>query len=236
MADTPFAGFPREGLTFLADLAENNDRDWFKPRKDTYTRLLVEPAQDFISALGRRLKSISEGIRYDTAANGRGSLMRVYRDIRFSKDKSPYKTNVGIIFWEGEGAKTERPGYYVHITPGGATVMAGQHHFAKGMLEAYRQAVVDKGLGAEMVEVLQEIAAAGDYAIGGAHYKRVPRGYPADHPRAEMLKYNALWASAPHISPDVLCSPAIVDVAFEQCLALASLHRWLVRVAATASP
>ena len=236
MADSTFAGFPREGLAFLADLAENNDRDWFKPRKDTYTRLLVEPAQDFVIALGRRLRSISEDIRYDTAANGRGSLMRIYRDIRFSRDRSPYKTNLGIIFWEGEGAKTERSGFYVHIVPDGATVMGGQHRFAKGMLEAYRQAVVDDELGAELIEVLQEIAASGDYGIGGAHYKRVPRGYPADHPRAELLKYDALWASARPIAPDVLCSPAIVDVAYAQCLAMARLHRWLVRVAATSSP
>jgi len=101
MTSKTFSGFPEEGLQFLTDLGQNNDRDWFDARKQTYTDTIVSPALAFVEALGERLQIISPHIQYDTRTNGAGSLMRIYRDTRFSADKRPYKTWVGIRFWEG---------------------------------------------------------------------------------------------------------------------------------------
>ena len=102
-----FTGFPREGIQFLRDIDDNNNRDWFEAHKHIYQTALVEPAQAFIVALGERLQTIAPNVQYDTRTNGSGSLMRIYRDVRFSKDKSPYKNWIGIVFWEGQGKKTD---------------------------------------------------------------------------------------------------------------------------------
>ena len=103
--EAPFVGFPENGLRFLSGLKKNNNKEWFDARKETYREGVAEPAQAFVVALGRRLQTISKGIIYDTRLNGGGSVMRVYRDIRFSKDKTPYKDWLGIFFWEGKAKK-----------------------------------------------------------------------------------------------------------------------------------
>ena len=104
-----FNGFLAAGLQFLADLEVNNEKEWFEAHKDVYQSQLLEPATNFITAVGERLQSISNQIRYDTRTNGSGSLMRIYRDTRFSKDKTPYKTAVSGMWWQGEGKKMENP-------------------------------------------------------------------------------------------------------------------------------
>ena len=110
MSGQSFSGFPEEAARFLTQLSENNNRDWFNARKQVYANTIVTPAIAFVEAMGERLKYLSPHIQYDTRTNGQGSLMRIYRDIRFSKDKSPYKTWIGIRFWEGAGKKSELPG------------------------------------------------------------------------------------------------------------------------------
>lgn len=224
-----FSGFPEEGLHFLEELARNNNRDWFNARKEEYQSYVLRPAQDFVAALGERLKTLSAGIRYDTRTSGRGSIFRIYRDIRFSKDKTPYNTNVRMVFWEGEGKKTENPGYFVSVEPGGARVLAGLWVFPKPLLTAYRDAVVDEGMGEELEEALKLVEGWGSYEIGGKHYKRVPRGYDAGHTRAELLKYNGLYAHSGEIERQVIVGPELVEVCFEHCQRMAPLQQWIVK-------
>src|SRR5215210_5715718 len=94
MAFVTFSGFSPEAIQFLADLAENNDRAWFQPRKADYERLLKEPLEAFVAAVGERLEARNVPIQADPAK----SPFRIYRDVRFAKDKSPYKTNIGAGF------------------------------------------------------------------------------------------------------------------------------------------
>ena len=233
MSETPdFPGFPQEGLRFLADLQANNNREWFEAHKDAYREQVLAPAQDLVFALGERLKrDISPGIVYDTAANGSGSILRIYRDLRFSKDKRPYNSYVRLVFWEGARKKMENPSFFVRIAPDGVGVYAGTHVFPKPVLAAYRDAVVDDPLGAELETAIAEVKGAGAYTVGGEHYKSSPRGYPADHPRADLLRYNGLWAhtTAPS-DPAVSATPELVEVCLEHCRNMAPLHRWLVQV------
>lgn len=233
MGTGTFTGFPQEGIQFLHDLKQNNERDWFNPRKDQYKAHVVEPAINFIQAMGDRLQHLSPNIQYDTRTNGSGSLMRIYRDTRFSKDKTPYKEYVGIIFWEGSGKKTECPGFHLGLTGTGAGIHVGMHGFPKPMLVAYRQAVVDEKLGAELVEAVTAVTQAG-YTIGGEHYKRVPRGFDADHPRADWLRYATLFARSGGIPADVVTSDRFFDVCFDHFEKMAPIQRWLVKVAQTA--
>lgn len=235
MSKQTFTGFPQEGLQFLADLAQNNNREWFQTHKQMYLDTIVAPAQAFVLAIGEGLQSISSGIRYDTRTNGSGSLMRIYRDVRFSKDKTPYKTNVGIVWWEGNGKKTEEPGFYFGLDSSGAGTHAGLHGFSKGMLHAYRDAVVDDSLGNELAEILNTITQNGRYTLSAPHYKRTPRGYDAENPRADLLLYNGLYASAPTLPEGIITSPELVDVCLEQFRHMVPLQQWLGKVRQTAS-
>jgi uncharacterized protein (TIGR02453 family) len=180
--------------------------------------------------LGERLKAVSPGITYDPQTNGRGSIMRIHRDIRFSPDKTPYNTHLRIHFREGRGKLGETPGYFFRMNHEGAELYAGQYMFAKPELEVYRAAVADEKTGMALEDALAIIRAAGNYEIGGEHYKRVPTGYPADHERATLLRYNGLYAMAPAIEADVLTRSELVDVCLSHCQNMAAVHHWLVRL------
>ena len=104
-AKIAFDGFPKKGVEFLRQLSEHNDREWFSQHKDEYNEYLLAPARDFVTALGERLRKISPGIIADPRTDR--SIFRINRDTRFAKDKSPYKTHLGIFFWEGNLQKME---------------------------------------------------------------------------------------------------------------------------------
>ena len=225
-----FDGFPMDGLRFLHGLSENNDKAWFDANKERYITGIVAHVPAFVAALGERLQAeISPGITYDTRTNGAGSMMRIYRDIRFSKDKTPYKTNVAFIFWEGPRKKMENPSFGFQFGAFGAGLFGGVWGFPKDMLAAYREAVVDERTGPELEAAIEAVRAAG-YEVSGDRYKRVPRGYDAEHPRAELLKYKGLHASAPQFDVELVTTPELVDVCFEHCKNMAPIQQWLVRV------
>ncbi len=222
-----FSGFPRSAFTFFADLKQNNNRDWFAENKAIYLESVVGPAQRFIEALGERLSEIHPYIHYDTATNGSGSMFRIYRDVRFSKDKSPYKTHLGIVLWFDAGRKkTEAPGYYFGMSDGPPQIHGGHYQFGREHLKAYREYVADPDRGAEIRAVLNKLAARG-YEVGGANYKQVPRGYSRDHPSADLLLHDGVIASSKKIPVRVVQSEQLVEVCFEHCLEMAPLLFWL---------
>ena len=143
-----FKGFPAESLEFLKQLENNNNRDWFKNRKNEYSQLILAPAQLFVADLGEKLQKLSPKIQYDLRTNGSGSILRIHRDIRFSKDKSPYHTNVRILFWEGSLKKMKNSGIFISIDKNGAQIYVGQYGFDPANLRIFRQAVIDDYFGA----------------------------------------------------------------------------------------
>lgn len=227
-----YSGFPVQTLQFLRELDQNNNRAWFQAHKGEYQQYVLAPTQDFVHALGERLRAISPGIRYDTRASG-GSILRIYRDLRFSQDQTPYNPNVRVQFWEGEGKRKrmENPSFLVRIEPDGVSLYAGIYVFPKALLIAYREAVVDEELGPELEAAMAAVRKAGGYTLGGEHYKRVPRGYDADHPRADLLRYNGLWAhTADTMDPALITTARLLEACLEHCRNMAPLHRWLVKV------
>ena len=226
-----FQGIPHEGLHFLQSLAQNNNRDWFEAHKADYTRHVLEPSQALVAALGARLQEISPNICYDLRTNGSGSLMRIHRDTRFSPDKTPYKTHMTMMFWEGDGKKTEHPGFGLRFDASGGGLMVGMFHFSKPMLATYREAVLDDKLGKALVAAVEKVKAAGDYTVGGEHYKRVPRGLDADHARADWLRYAGLHAYSDALSAEVLSSPQLVETCYQHFARMTPIQQWLVKIA-----
>ncbi len=181
----PFNGFEPSLLGFLDELKRNNDRDWFALNKDRYETLVREPALDFIVAMGPHLDRIAPEFEAVAKKMG-GSLMRVFRDTRFGRDKTPYKTNVGIQFRHTLGKDVHAPGYYMHIEPGSNFIGAGMWRPDPKSLAHIRDAIVERGKvwkNARDAAPLKRI-----YTLDGGALKRPPRGYPADHPMIEDLK------------------------------------------------
>ncbi|MEN8179538.1 MAG: DUF2461 domain-containing protein [Pseudomonadota bacterium] len=180
-----FTGFPEGSRNFLEQLANNNNKEWFHANKDSYEQLIREPALAFIEEMGPRLREISPRFNAIAKKSG-GSLMRVYRDIRFSKDKTPYKTNVGIQFRHELGKDVHAPGFYLHIEPESCFMGAGIWHPENRTLGKIRDFIVDNP--ASWKAALHQQGFKRDFTLEGDSLKRPPRGYPTEHELMEDLK------------------------------------------------
>ena len=204
LATQPFAGFRPEAIQFLADLAANNDRAWFQPRKADYERLLKEPLEALCTAVAERFVAKGIPLRADPAR----SPFRIYRDVRFSKDKSPYKGNVGASLpWAGDGEGSG--GGYFHLAPGEIFVGGGMWHPEPAKLKAFRRLVdTDPGRVHDVIEDPAFVNAFGK--VSGETLARVPQGYRADHPDAELLKLKGVVFMR-RLSDDDVASPGLPD-------------------------
>lgn len=223
-----FQGFPPAAFRFLHDLKANNEKAWFEAHKRDYLDHVQKPALALVETLGAALHADFPAVGYDARAKG-GSLMRIYRDTRFSADKSPYKTEVAMMFHAG-GKKMESPGFGLRVATDSVDLMAGIFTFNKTQLAAYRATLDDAELGAALDAAAQAVRAAGPYTFGSAQYKRVPAGYPANHPRADWLKYGGLHVFSPSLPVESVQSAAFVEMARAHFRAMAPVVAWLLRV------
>jgi uncharacterized protein (TIGR02453 family) len=213
-----FTGFRPEAIGFLVELALNNDRSWFQPRKADYEALLKEPLERLCSALDIEFRA--RGI--PLAADPARSPFRIYRDVRFSKDKSPYKTNVGASFpWIGQGGGV---GGYFHLEPGAVFVGGGMWHPSPARLAAWRRAVTDDR--ADVHGVLDDPSFRAAFGtVGGDRLKRAPAGYAPDDPDIELLKLKDVVFSRPLSDADILAAdlPATIAEALGPAVPLLGL-------------
>ena len=224
-----FAGFPRDGLEFLAGLRSDNTREYFDAHRADYETALMQPAKQFVVALGAELRArVSPGLRAEPRVNG--SILRINRDTRFSTDKRPYKEHLDLWFWEGDGPSRERPGLFVRLRPETVQLGAGMHRLEPGPLAAYRAAVDDERTGTALEAAIGEALMLRGATVGGLAYKRIPRGYDADHPRAELLRHGALHVSGEWKLPRTVSSAKFTGWAAERLERLAPVERWLTAV------
>jgi uncharacterized protein (TIGR02453 family) len=170
---------------FLRDLKKNNDRAWFKDNQERYESAVREPALAFITAFGPRLHGISVHFRADAKKVG-GSMFRIHRDVRFSRDKSPYKTNTGLHFRHEAGKDAHAPGFYVHLEPGGCFIGAGIWRPDGPTTRAIREAIGERRRDWKRAAHGKKLTRV--YRLGGDSLKRAPAGFDADHPLIEDIK------------------------------------------------
>jgi uncharacterized protein (TIGR02453 family) len=220
---TKQASFGPELFSFLADLRANNDREWFAANKDRYEQHLLEPALDFINAFAPRLEKISPHFRADARPSG-GSLFRIYRDTRFSKDKTPYKTNLGIHFRHELAKDVNAPGYYLHIGPGEVFAGGGIWHPETEATTRIREAIVADP------DRWKRATRGGAFAkrleLGGDSLKRVPPWADPAHPFADDLKRKDFFGWA-RLNEDDVLAPGFVDEYAGICRAVAPLMQFL---------
>lgn len=189
---TQFSGFPEATRAFLAGIAENNSKAWFEDNRALYQAGYVEAGRSFVEALGPELRSIAPEVQYEGRIGG--SLMRVNRDVRFSKDKRPYKEHLDLMFWHGGRKGWDMPGFFLRLTPQTVWMGAGMHVLDAEALTRFRDAVVDDRSGHALAEAARRLSDAGPYTVGGATRKQVPRGYDKAGPRAGYLMHEGLYA------------------------------------------
>ncbi|HSR49661.1 MAG TPA: DUF2461 domain-containing protein [Acidobacteriota bacterium] len=222
MAD--FQGFPRETLTFLESLRENNDKKWFDAHRDDYEQYFLAPAREFVKAMGKRLVLIAPHVHADPRVNR--SIFRIFRDTRFSKKKVPYKTHLALWFWEGRGKRMDCSGFYFHLDPQRVSLGCGMYRFPRAGLKAYREAFKDPEQASQLQSIVDALEEKG-YSAAGKHYKRMPRGFKASHPQADLLLHNGLYAGHEAKPGSAVHKPSFVDEAFQHYHAMLPLHRWL---------
>lgn len=190
---------------FLDDLGDNNNREWFNAHKAAYEADVREPCRAFVRTMAPVLKAHAPHLVADDRKVG-GSLMRIYRDTRFGKDKTPYKTNVGIHFRHDAGKDVHAPGLYVHLEVGQVFIGGGMWVPSKEPLLQIRNAIATQG--ARWTRIQEELPA--DYAREGDRLKRGPKGFDKEHPMIEELKWKSFLVMR-HSDIDEATSPEFVE-------------------------
>lgn len=222
-----FAGFQDATVNFIAGLSDNNSKAWFDAHRADYDDHYIGAAKDFIIALQAPLARLSNELVCEPKVNG--SIFRINRDIRFSKDKTPYKDHLDLWFWQGQ-RKGAISGLFFRLTRDALILGAGAHGFDKDRLAKYRAAVSQPDMRQNLLGIESDLAKKG-LPLEGSHYAKLPRGFTADEVETErLLKFNALHA-AYHLShPPSLSTPEFVDFCTEKWANAMPLHNWLVEM------
>jgi uncharacterized protein (TIGR02453 family) len=219
-----YGGIPRETVKFLTALSRNNDKAWFEAHRDDYDAYYLAPALELVSALGPRLRKLDRDIQAVPKVNG--SVMRIHRDVRFSKEKTPYKDHLDLWFWSGDKKGWDSSGFFFRLTPKRLMLGAGMHGFMPPVLARYRAAVLDAKNGPALAKIVDKVKKAG-LAVGGETYKKTPRGVADDHPRASLLKHSGLFGGWEGAHPKELGSAKLIDFIADRMGTIAPIHAWL---------
>lgn len=217
MTDPVFSNFPKESVRFLKDLKTNNNRDWFHANKATYDRAIKFPAKAFGETMAADLESLT-GIPHIA------KIFRINRDLRFSKDKTPYNTHLHMSFLPAMDLPSP-PCWFFALETERIGFGAGTFGFDKPALETFRERVVGKD-GIKLGKLIQALEADG-LRLGAPHLKRVPAGYPADHPQADLLKHKGLSVWTEIKTPSAAAKPGFVKVCGTTFARLKPLFDWL---------
>ena len=212
MSESPastFAGFPVAALDFYDDLEVDNTRAYWEKHKDVYTESVKAPMAALCAALAPEF--------------GEAKVFRPYRDVRFAKDKTPYKTHQGAFVPAGPAT-----GWYVEVSARGVRTGAGFYEASSPRLAAIRAAIADDLRGAELERLLADLAAQG-WDVAGDKLKTTPRGYSADHPRIELLRHRSMTVGRSHGFEPVVHTPELLDVVRDDWRALRPFVEWVAR-------
>jgi uncharacterized protein (TIGR02453 family) len=199
-----FTGIPTAALDFYEDLEADNSKSFWTAHKHVYDEAVRAPFEALAHELEKEF--------------GPAKLFRPYRDVRFSKDKTPYKTHQGA--WFGDAAT------YVQVSAAGLFVAAGYWETSSAQVDRLRRGVADDVAGPALERALATVTKKG-FTVGGDQLTRVPSGYPKDHPRADLLRYKTLTARRDIGCPDWIASPRAKTEIAKHWRSLAPLTSWL---------
>jgi len=218
-----FPGFPEDFFVFLEDLKANNNRDWFNANKNRYYESVVNPVSEFIVCMAPNLRKISPHYIANPKPHG-GSMFRIYRDTRFSKDKTPYKTHTGVQFRHEAGKDAHAPGFYLQLGADGLYFGGGIWRPPGPQLNRIRDYLADNSRSWARISNATRIKEVG--GIRGESLKRPPRGFDAQHVHIEDLKRKSFYVMT-EAPPERALRPGFVDDVTEGFRRAAPLNRFI---------
>jgi uncharacterized protein (TIGR02453 family) len=218
--------FPRDTVAYLKKLSKNNSREWFEANRDKYNSDFLEPCFQFVVEMGDKLQDIDPDIV--AIAKIDKSIFRLHRDVRFSKDKTPYKTNAGLYFWNGKMKKMDASGFYFHLEPKLFGVGLGIYMFPPHLLKKYRGVVSDSANSKELHQIVRSLEKKG-YTIGGKKFKKTPKGYDSNILYPGYLLYEGIYAWYESDDFKKIEGGKSVNYIFKVFKDMLPLHKWLVK-------
>lgn len=221
---SPFNGFPPDLFTFLSDLSRNNNREWFNDHKDRYQESIVRPMSLFISNFSERLDCYAPHFIADPRPHN-GSMFRIYRDTRFSKNKRPYKENVGCQFRHRLGRGAHAPGFYLHLEPTQVFFGGGIWKPDGPSLAKIRAAIAADHSRWKQITTQHTFKNHFNDLLGES-LKRPPRGYAVDHPAINDLKRKSFYAMQ-QVNPEQALQPMFINVVDQAFKSVSPLMQFL---------
>jgi len=216
----PFTGFPKEGVKFLTGLKKNNNKEWFEAHRSDFESYIKQPMMEFIAAMAREFSAWAPEI----TANPKRSMFRIYRDVRFSADKSPYKTHAAASFHYGDKAKS-MAGFYIHISPKDCYMGGGIWMPPNDYLRKIREKIAGNYKEFSAIVKKKDFVALGGLDMTES-LKTMPRGFEPEHPGATYLKLKSFVAGT-SITPEIAASKNLVQAAVKTYKTLLPLIRFL---------
>ncbi|HEX4077960.1 MAG TPA: DUF2461 domain-containing protein [Rhizomicrobium sp.] len=219
-----FRGFPKDFFAFFRELKENNERAWFESNKQRFRDSVQAPMSDFIAAMAPRLAKVSKHFTADPRPNG-GSMFRIYRDVRFAKDKRPYKEHAACHFRHALGKDAHAPGFYMHFAPDEVFFGGGLWMPPPDALAKIRESIAGKS--ATWKKVLENAKFRAHFGtVRGEALTRPPRGFDPGHPLIEDIKKKSFYAMREK-TPKLAGSPALIDEVADTFASLSPLMKFL---------
>ena len=220
-----FKGFSKKTIPFLKAIRKNNNKEWFEAHKKEYEEYILNPSRLFVVEMGEHLQALEPTITAEPKINK--SLFRIYRDTRrMGSDKTPIKSRIGIIFWQGSAKRLQSSSFYLHFSPDELFVSVGVKWFEKPLLDAYREYIQDDFKRVQLDDLLSSLEAKG-YETLPKGYKRLPRGFNADMPSVEMSLFKGV-ASYKMLNPSLIENgEKFIDTLYNIYEDMLPLQQWM---------
>lgn len=219
-----FDGFKKEALDFLDEIEINNNKVWFENNRHRWEDLILAPNKAYVEEMGEHLIALAPFIKAQPKAGG--SLFKIYRDTRFSKDKTPIKTKIGIMFWQGVRHRMKSPCFYMQYKSHEIFVGTGIRAYKDELLKNYREYVKVEKNAKALHEILEKLKEKG-IKITEPHYKRIPSGFDKDSPYSYLALYNGIFAYKTFKPNKTFLSKKIISHNFKFYDETLELFNWL---------
>ncbi len=219
-----FNGFSKKGIEFLKEVEKNNTKEWFETHRHIWQKEIRDVSSSFVLEMGETLQILEPEINFEPKTGK--SLFKIYRDTRFSKDKTPIKSKIGHIFWQGSGHKMQSSSFYIHYNKDSYFIASGIRGFKPPLLKKYREYITDENHSYELEKILKMIEKK-RYNLPEDRYKRVPKEFANDFKYKELTLFKSMFAYKEYKMDEVFFSKDIIDRCFKIYEDLHPLQKWV---------
>lgn len=225
-----FNGFSKKGIKFLEDLSQNNTKIWFEDHRHIWEEEIRTPTEDFVQEMGETLQILVPSINFRPKVSG--SLFKIYRDVRFSKDKTPMKSKIGILFWQGNGHRMQSSSFYMHFDKDEYFIASGIRNFKQPLLKTFREYLKDASHRDELHNILEDLKNKG-YDLPEPQFKRLPREINKDDTNLYLYFFGAMYVYQTFKIDDIFFKEEILDKVFKIYDDMKELQTWVYEMTLT---